>query len=141
MGWANGSMSGAGIILPGNLNTSYDYDFYNYVTNPGLPLVAGLPATMDHNYASHEDFSNLPAGATIYCVDSEDDPTLIEFSLGAGWVIISGQPLEHQYEHIYGNSDMEELLPRIVAYFTGNEVTASLFNSSPGISVRASHLE
>jgi len=32
---------------------------------------------------------------------------------------MTGQPLEHQYDRVYGNPDMEQLLPRIVSYFTG----------------------
>lgn len=78
---------------------------------------------MDHNYASHESFSNLPNGTTVYCTDSLGTPTLIEFNLGSGWVIVSGQPLEHQYDRIYGQADMEKLLPRIVAYFTGKTLS------------------
>jgi hypothetical protein len=118
-GWSYGSMETAGIVLPGNVGTVYEYWHYNYIPNPELPLVAGLPTTMDHNYASHESFSNLPDGTTVYCVDQSDNPTLVEYSLGAGWVVMSGQPLEHQHVYIYGDNDMEELLPRIISYFTG----------------------
>ncbi len=118
-GWNYGSMGDAGITLPGDVQPSFDYDWYNYVTDQALPLVSGLPDVMDHNYASHESFSNLPDGTTVYCIDESSNPTLIEYSLGGGWVVMSGQPLEHQYDYVYGSPDMEELLPRIVSYFTG----------------------
>jgi hypothetical protein len=118
-GWNYGLMSVAGVTLPGNIQIDYKLDYYNYVTDQNLPLVAGLPHQMDHNYASHERFFTTPEGTTVYCVDSDNYPTLIECNIGSGWVIMSGQPLEHQYEYIYGNPDMEKLLPRIVAYFTG----------------------
>ncbi len=118
-GWSGGSMAQAGVVLPGSVGIQTDYCWYNYIPNPELPLVAGLPTTMDHNYASHESFCNLPDGTTVYCVDDFDNPTLIEYSLGAGWVVMSGQTLEHQYVYVYGNNDMEELLPRIISYFTG----------------------
>ncbi len=124
LGWSNGSMANAGIVLPGNITNYASYDYYNYVTDQNLPLVSGLPDTLDHNYASHESFSNLPDGTTVYCVNQSSQPTLIEFNLGGGWALISGQPLEHQYDHLYGNPDMEQLLPRIVSYFTGKEFTA-----------------
>jgi hypothetical protein len=117
-GWNYGSMAEAGIILPGNIDINLNFDNYNYVVNPTLPLVAGLPASMDHNYASHEYFTNYPDGTIVYCEDSGGGATLIEVSLGGGWFVLSGQPLEHQYENIFGNPDMEELLPRIVGYFT-----------------------
>ena len=55
-------------------------------------------------------------------MNEEAVPTLVEFSLGDGWVILSGQPLEHQYDRVYGSPDMEELLPRIVEYFTGKPI-------------------
>ncbi len=119
LGWNGGSMADAEVVLPGNVDAVYEYCFNNYIPNPSLPLVAGLPTTMDHNYASHESFSNLPDGATVYCVDDFSNPTLIEYSLGAGWVVMSGQPLEHQYYYLVGAPDMEELLPRIISYFTG----------------------
>ena len=125
-GWANGSMVDAGVVLPGNITTNYNYDYYNYITDQNLPLVSGLPDEMDHNYASHESFTNLSDGTTIYCRDSNQLPTLIEYNLGGGWIVVTGQPLEHQYDNIYGANDMEELLPRIVSYFTGKELTKPL---------------
>ncbi len=125
-GWAQGSMAKAGVVLPGNLITDFDYDNLNFVSNPNLPIVAGLPNQLDHNYASHESFSNLPEGTTIYCLNEEQEPTLVEFNLGGGWIIITGQPLEHQYDRVYGAPDMEKLLPRIVAYFTGKPFSKAL---------------
>ena len=138
-GWNYGSIATAGIVLPGNLTLEYNYDYNNYVTDQNLPLVAGLPNAMDHNYASHESFTNLPSGTTVYCVDSYQRATLIEFSIGGGWVIVTGQPLEHQYEHIYGSPDMEELLPRIVAYFTGKTFTKNLINKNTLPSTKKTH--
>ena len=116
-GWAYGSIAQAGIILPGNVFVNLNISNYNYIVNPNLPLVAGLPNEMWHNYASHENFSNIPEGTIVYTIDDKSLPTLIEFNLGQGWVLISGQPLEHQY--VYGN-DMKDLLPRIVSHFTGH---------------------
>ncbi len=124
-GWNYGSMSASGMTLPGNIQVSFKLDYHNYVTDQNLPLVAGLPNEMDHNYASHESFYNLPEGTTVYCVDSDNNPTLIECNLGDGWIILSGQPLEHQYDRIYGAPDMEQLLPRIVSYFTGKSYAVS----------------
>jgi hypothetical protein len=118
-GWQEGSMADAGVELPGGVTIVTYYDYHNYVIMQNLPLVAGLPYELDHNYASHEGFLNLPEGTTVYCTATNGEPTLIEFNFGAGWIIMTGQPLEHQYKYIYGNPDMENLLPRIIAYFTG----------------------
>ncbi len=119
LGWKGGSMSSAGIVLPGGVVPSYSYQNWNYVVAPDLPLMAGLPTAMDHNYASHERFTNLPPGTTTYMVDGSGLPTLIEFSLGLGWVVVTGQPLEHQATYVYGAPDMAVLLPAVLAYFTG----------------------
>ena len=89
-GWNRGSIVDAKIILPGNIKTNFFYDGINTVPDPELPIVYGLPAIMDHNYASHEYFTNLPDGTTIYCLDSNGKPTLIEFNFGAGWIIFTG---------------------------------------------------
>ncbi len=118
-GWADGSMANAGVVLPCGIRTRMEYCYQNYVVSPSLPLVAGLPTTMDHNYASHEGLVSVPDNATIYCVDDYWMPTLVEFNFGRGWVMVTGQPLEHQYRAVYGAADMEQLLPRIIAYFVG----------------------
>lgn len=125
-GWANGSIKDANIVLPGDVKVFFDYDFTNYIGDQNLPLVSDLPNIMDHNYASHESFYDLPDGTTIYTIDESSNPTLIEFNLEGGWVIMTGQPLEHQYDRIYGNPDMEQLLPRIISYFTGKELNNNL---------------
>jgi len=138
-GWASGSIEDAGIELPGNLTINHYYDGINYVSNQNLPLVAGLPYEMDHNSASHESFLNYPDGTTIYTINTRSEPTLIEFNLGGGWVIVSGQPLEHQYGHIYGSPDMEELLPRIISYFTGKTLGKLLHKQQFKESIRPSH--
>jgi hypothetical protein len=128
-GWNYGSMETAGLSLPGNIQANYLIDSYNYVADPNLPLVAGLPLKMDHNYASHEYFTSLPDGTTIYCTGTNKLPTLIEFNFGAGWIIMTGQPLEHQFDRIYGSPDMEILLPAIVSYFTGTKMKKAVVRS------------
>jgi len=138
-GWAGGSIQDAQIELPGNLTINHYYDTINYVTSQDLPLVAGLPHEMDHNNASHESFLNIPEGTTVYTVNTNSEPTLIEFNLGGGWVIFTGQPLEHQYSNIYGSPDMEELLPRIISYFTGKSISKSSQNRLIPKSIRGTH--
>lgn len=140
-GWNKGFIELANITLPGNVKTNLKIDEINLLPSPELPLVFGLPARMDHNYASHEYFSNLPDGTTVYCVDSDNEPTLIEFNFGFGWVLMSGQPLEHQFDRIYGAPDMEKLLPAIVSYFTGVKNKKSILPISTMLGPsRPSHL-
>jgi len=118
-GWAGGVMADAGVILPGNVTPIFYYASYNYVPDSQLPLVAGLPVTMSGTWASHEGFGNLPNNTTVYTVDNNTPqaPTLIEFNLGDGWVIMTGQPLEFYEPTPPG---IGTLLPRILGYFTGH---------------------
>lgn len=116
-GWHGGDMDVAGIILPGGITPNLSYENWNWISNAGTLLV-GLPSPMDHNYASHEWFSTIPGTAFIYMKD-DNGPTLLELPVGMGFMMLTGQPLEHQYKYIYGAPDMEELLPRILSYFTG----------------------
>ncbi len=118
LGWHMGSMIAAGIVLPGAITLNPMYENFNFIPDPSLPLVAGIPSPMDHNFASHEYFTNLPAGSIIYCEGSVG-PTLLETAIGSGWMMLTGQPLEHQYKFVYNNPDMEVLLPRIISHFTG----------------------
>lgn len=123
LGWFNnnpnnygGDLRLAGVIIPGNVGTIFDYDFYNYVTDPSLPLVRDIPAIIRHNYASHESFTDLPEGTTIYMVNEVNAPTLIEYKYGDGWIIATGQPIEHGY---YLGQDLGLLLPKVVSYVLG----------------------
>jgi hypothetical protein len=128
--WNLGVMDSA-LDLPGGVHANFALDTLNYILNPRLLLLAGIPQTMNHEFASHEWFSDLPqtASDTVYCVDSKLRPTLAVYGLGTGRVLISGQPLEHQYDHIYGSPDMEQLLPRLLAYFTGKPLPATPSNA------------
>lgn len=119
-GWHGGVMETAGLILPGNVQPVFHYANYNYVVDNQLPLVAGLPAAMQGSFASHEGFANLPANTTVYLVDDNapQAPTLIEFNLGEGWVIMTGQPLEFYSPTTPPN--LGNLLGRILGYFTGH---------------------
>lgn len=134
-GWAEGSMANAGVILPYGIHTQNEFCYLNYVITPELPLVAGLPTTMDHHFASHEGLMSVPDDATIYCVDEYWQPTLVEFNLGRGWVMVTSQPLEHQYRAIYGSPDMEQLLPRIVSYFVGIQPADAIMATTPSVKV------
>jgi hypothetical protein len=128
--WNFGVMDTA-LRLPGGVHANFALDTLNFILNPRLPLLAGIPQTMNHEFASHEWFSDLPVTAsdTVYCEDSKGRPTLAVYGVGTGRVLISGQPLEHQYDHVYGSPDMEQLLPRLLAYFTGKPLPATTTNA------------
>ena len=123
-GWAGGSISDAGIVLPGNITITGEFDRTNLVAQLRLPLVDGLPETLKGNYASHENFTNLPDGTIVYCRDTTERATLVEFNLGGGWMIVTGQPLEWGYDRHEAYS-IGLVLPRVISHFTGLDIPAA----------------
>ncbi len=116
-GSARGFMEDAGIVLPDRVGYHQSIDALNYITDSNLKLIDGLPEVLEHQYASHVGFYDLPENSTIYTENSRGEATLLEFNLGKGWVMISGQPLEHQHQH--AQTEINELLPRILSHLTG----------------------
>lgn len=129
-GWADGSITEAEIILPGNITITDEADRTNFVVQFGFPLVDGLPKTLDGYYASHENFTNLPDGTIVYCQDTTERATLIEFNLGGGWMIVTGQPLEWGYDR-RDEYSIGLLLPRVISHFTGRDIPAAPAAISP----------
>jgi len=115
-GWNGGSIENAGIVLPGDVDLVPYETWYNYVALPGEPIVAGLPSFLYGQYASHAGIANLPDGAVPYITDDDGQPTLVEFSYGAGWVIMTTQPLEWNF---YNNWTSGAVMPHVVSYVVG----------------------
>lgn len=118
-GWNGGSMAAAGLVLPGEVIPVLDVDAWNYLLDPTLALVAGMAPAMEHNWASHESFATLPLNATVYCQNESGYATLVEFALGGGWIMLTGQPNEHQYKFPFGPWDLEDMHRRILSHFLG----------------------
>ena len=117
-GWNDGSMDAAGITeLPGGVTFGYNYDNTNINVNPNSTLMTGLGSVLEGNYASHESFDNLPVGTTIYTTDTNGKATLVEYKHGLGWVILTGQPLEHGYEN---GLTIGTIYPKLYNYVLGN---------------------
>jgi hypothetical protein len=126
LGWNYGSISAAGISLPGGIEIDYALDQVNLSETGGFEILHGLPDTLYGNYASQESFAGLPAGALEYLVDTAGGPTLLGFPLGNGWVVFSGQPLEYNYDR-RETYNIGELLPRVIRFLLGIAPEESLF--------------
>ncbi|MFZ5968691.1 MAG: fibronectin type III domain-containing protein [Bacillota bacterium] len=111
-GWADGDISSA---LPGNI-TIYErrYENYNIISDSSHPIVTGelsdgQPLTdsdLYSNYASHTSFeeATLPSGSKVILREkSSGQPTLVEYSLGSGIVIVSGLTWEHSWKYHTGS--------------------------------------
>lgn len=132
LGWNMGSMQSAGITaLPGNVGFQARFDYTNYNVDPTSQLMSGLPNTLTGTYASHEHFSNLPAGSVVYTVDTSEDPTLIEYKYGSGWMIVTGQPLEYNVK--YNVDSMGLLYSRLFNYVLGRVALGSMVQPAPAL--------
>jgi len=101
-GWAAGDI---GYILPENVQKDNFYSQYNYIVDKDHPIVTGvntdgksLTNTLLYgNYCSHTAFFDLPANANVILQDGHGDPTLVEYSVGSGHIILSGLTWEFYY--------------------------------------------
>lgn len=108
----------ANLALPGGaaLPPANDLDLNNYISDFGHPIVQGLTDPLVGNSASHEHIGVLPGGSDVIIVDSTGDPTVAEYSFGAGHVLLStmtwewavpngysaGDPLEPAFAYMLG---------------------------------------
>jgi hypothetical protein len=81
-------------------------------------VLGDLPDTLLGNYASQEVFSGLPGGALVYITDFDGAPSLVGFAIGEGWVILSGQPLEYNYDR-RDTYNIGLLLPQLIRFLLG----------------------
>jgi len=91
-------------IPPGSgMSNTRVTDSYNVIDDPTHPAVAGLSSPIYGTWASHNYFTNAPAGAHLIAHgQTHGFPTLIEYTLGSGVVLASGQTLEFGFETSQG---------------------------------------
>jgi hypothetical protein len=83
-------------VLPGGASTfatSY-LDGINYVADAAHPINNGITNPISGGYASHDAFTNLPAGTDVINTNTSSLPTTIEYTFGTGRVIATGQTWE-----------------------------------------------
>jgi hypothetical protein len=82
-------------LLPGGVINSTDLDSYNDILEPTHPWVSGVPDPMYGGYASHDSFTNLYPGSVVVAqAQTSQNPTLVDYGLGDGRILITGQTLE-----------------------------------------------
>jgi len=81
--------------LPGGMIWNLTFAETNEVVDPDHPVMRGVPNPFSGYYASQGGFTNLPEDAHIIAIDTSSGlPTIVEYPIGAGWLIAFGQPLE-----------------------------------------------
>ena len=127
-GWGGGHLTAP---LPGGVTAVQDYDNYNIISDSNHPIVTdelteGIPLTnadLWGNYCSHVSFDNLSsqvASGSIKNLDiilkakGSELPTLIEYQVGNGSVIASGNTWEIAYD--WGWSFSQKSLDDVFAY-------------------------
>jgi hypothetical protein len=82
--------------------------------------MTGVPDPFGGEWVNNAVFDNLPAGAHVIARGLPDlRPTMIEYDLGLGRVLASGQYLEHEWDVGQpGGRILENLVPYVDAYET-----------------------
>ncbi len=83
--------------LPGGLHHKKIYDNTNFISDSAHPISQGMPASFWGNYASHDYFEDIPAGAKLISRNSGSGYTTVEYKMDAGTVIASCITLEAHY--------------------------------------------
>lgn len=97
--WGANGGDATGLPLPGGVSLSdFVGEFENFVTQPGHPVVDGVPEVFFGSEASHTTFVGAPDGSTIAVGAESGEPTLIEYGVGGGRVLAFAQPLEYAWE-------------------------------------------
>jgi hypothetical protein len=116
-GWNGGDL--ADTALPGGATVQQSFQESNDVTEPDHPIVQGVPDPFNGAAASHAVFENVPEAADVIAVGGDDPrPTIVEYEIGSGKVLGTGQPLEYSFEF---GQDPKRILENTVPYVNAFE--------------------
>jgi subtilisin family serine protease len=112
-GFNGGSFAGAG--LPGGVTLLESvHEEENQVVDPDHPAMVGAPEVFSGVAASQTAFDDLLPDTRVVAVGVASGlPTFIEYELGAGRVLATGQPFEYAFEH---GQDGGQILVNLVPY-------------------------
>ena len=122
-GWGSGKIT---YELPGGVSISTSFSRYNYIADDAHDIVTGeltgggglTNGLLYSTDTSHTTFDNLPEGSNVILQDANGDPTLVEYTLGKGFVVASGLTWEYTYKHefMYSTSFAKESYDDLFAY-------------------------
>ncbi|MGH9249720.1 MAG: carboxypeptidase regulatory-like domain-containing protein, partial [Acidimicrobiales bacterium] len=116
--FGNGVLPGGGSLVEANFESSND------VADPAHPTMAGVPDPFTGDAASHSAFQDLPPAAHVIATGSNSGlPTMVEFPVGAGWVLATGQTLEFAFEFGEdGGVILENTVPYVASFLPLTDV-------------------
>ena len=122
-GWGSGKIT---YELPGGVSISTSFSRYNYIADDAHDIVTGeltgggglTNGLLYSTDTSHTIFDDLPEGSNVILQDANGDPTLVEYTLGKGFVVASGLTWEYTYKHefMYSTSFAKESYDDLFAY-------------------------
>jgi subtilisin family serine protease len=114
-----------GMVMPGGATIQPSFQYENDVVDPNHPTMQGVPDPFTSNYyANYSAFENLPEGTNVIATGVYDPrATLVEYDLGAGRVLATGQPLDYgyQYDQITGRI-LENTVPYVNSFDSDEDV-------------------
>ncbi len=106
IGTATASQGLTDPLLPGGVVLNDDiFAQYGNVAAPGHPWVVGVSSPFDGHWASHGEFSNLYPGSIVVATSATTgNPTLVDYQLGSGRVLITALTLEIGWDYGWGEA-------------------------------------
>lgn len=95
-------------LVPGGVTCVSAEDNSNQVSSPSHPWVVAAPEEIKGHPASLYSFNNLLPGSVVVTGNSLSGATLVDYRMGDGRVLITGQLLEVAYN---SNWDFKSILP------------------------------
>lgn len=122
-GWNEGGFDG--LPLPGGVTVLEQvFEDVNLVVQPDHPAMLGVPERFTGSAASHSAFADLLPGTGVIAVGEDADlPTMIEYPLGAGTVLVTGQTLDYAFDAGQdGGTILTNLVPYVAAWMKASDV-------------------
>ena len=120
----NGGAFGDGVLPGGGTIVEEVFEFENDVADPAHPTMVDVPNPFTGDAASHSAFEDLPADAHVITTGADSGlPTMVEFPVGAGRVLATGQTLEYAFEFGEdGGIVLENTVPYVASFLPFTDV-------------------
>jgi subtilisin family serine protease len=133
-GWNGGGFDG--LPLPGGVTVLEQvFEEVNLVVLPDHPAMLGVPARFTGSAVSHSAFEDLLPGTAVIAVGEWAElPTMVEYPLGAGTVLATGQTLDYAFDAGEdGSTILTNLVPYVATWMKASDVPWLAADPADGI--------